>query len=96
MPLPPGWSSGLDPGSGRTYYWQNSDPANTKTWELPAGATGVAAEEAPAEVRKKKKDKQKENDAATDAGWGGMLGGLYGDAAPQDTPTAQEAYPEPH
>jgi len=35
-PLPPGWQSVMDPTSGRHYYWQESDPAGTTTWERPS------------------------------------------------------------
>lgn len=35
-PLPAGWQCKLDPSSGQFYYWQESDPAGTTTWERPA------------------------------------------------------------
>eukprot|EP00930_Biecheleria_cincta_P069511 TRINITY_DN57249_c0_g1_i1.p1 TRINITY_DN57249_c0_g1~~TRINITY_DN57249_c0_g1_i1.p1 ORF type:complete len:418 (+),score=67.39 TRINITY_DN57249_c0_g1_i1:37-1290(+) len=35
-PLPAGWQCKLDPSSGHFYYWQESDPAGTTTWERPS------------------------------------------------------------
>jgi len=35
-PVPIGWSSGVDPGSGREFYWRDNDPSSTTTWERPA------------------------------------------------------------
>eukprot|EP00286_Rhodomonas_abbreviata_P014446 CAMPEP_0181326060 /NCGR_PEP_ID=MMETSP1101-20121128/21279_1 /TAXON_ID=46948 /ORGANISM="Rhodomonas abbreviata, Strain Caron Lab Isolate" /LENGTH=95 /DNA_ID=CAMNT_0023434453 /DNA_START=204 /DNA_END=487 /DNA_ORIENTATION=- len=32
--LPPGWSMGTDPNSGRAYYYNTS--TNTTQWELPS------------------------------------------------------------
>eukprot|EP00928_Gymnodinium_smaydae_P083724 TRINITY_DN66959_c0_g1_i1.p1 TRINITY_DN66959_c0_g1~~TRINITY_DN66959_c0_g1_i1.p1 ORF type:complete len:433 (-),score=79.30 TRINITY_DN66959_c0_g1_i1:312-1610(-) len=36
MSLPVGWSSAIDPKSGRHYYWSNADPAGTTTWQCPS------------------------------------------------------------
>lgn len=33
--LPPGWASALDPGSRQHYFWRESDPSGTTTWERP-------------------------------------------------------------
>lgn len=35
-PLPPGWQGVLDPQTGRYYYWMESNPAGTVTWNRPA------------------------------------------------------------
>jgi len=35
-PLPQGWASAVDPGTGRSYYWREADPATSTTWERPA------------------------------------------------------------
>ncbi|CAK0910558.1 unnamed protein product [Prorocentrum cordatum] len=33
--LPAPWRETVDPSSGRRYYWQDSDPAGTVTWDRP-------------------------------------------------------------
>lgn len=33
--LPVGWCEASDPTSGNSYYWNESDPAGTTTWESP-------------------------------------------------------------
>lgn len=35
--LPVGWSSAIDPNSGMEYYWRESNPAGTTTWDRPGG-----------------------------------------------------------
>eukprot|EP00932_Pfiesteria_piscicida_P018719 SRR837773.5570.p1 GENE.SRR837773.5570~~SRR837773.5570.p1 ORF type:complete len:423 (-),score=114.13 SRR837773.5570:24-1292(-) len=34
-PLPAGWQQAADPTTGQVYYWQESDPNNTVTWDRP-------------------------------------------------------------
>lgn len=36
--LPAGWQCKLDPSSGQFYYWQQSDPAGTTTWQRPSSS----------------------------------------------------------
>eukprot|EP00927_Polykrikos_kofoidii_P032276 TRINITY_DN27550_c0_g3_i1.p1 TRINITY_DN27550_c0_g3~~TRINITY_DN27550_c0_g3_i1.p1 ORF type:complete len:462 (+),score=80.09 TRINITY_DN27550_c0_g3_i1:71-1387(+) len=35
-PLPVGWHEASDPNSGRSYYWNASNPGGTTTWDRPA------------------------------------------------------------
>jgi len=37
-PLPAGWGQATDPSSGSVYYWLESDPAGTVTWQRPPRA----------------------------------------------------------
>lgn len=34
-PLPPGWHEATDPASGQKYYWNQSDPNGSTTWDRP-------------------------------------------------------------
>merc|ERR1711964_411606 len=34
--LPLGWNFDEDPASGKTYYWQDSNPSGTTTWKRPS------------------------------------------------------------
>eukprot|EP00931_Biecheleriopsis_adriatica_P090486 TRINITY_DN64465_c0_g1_i1.p1 TRINITY_DN64465_c0_g1~~TRINITY_DN64465_c0_g1_i1.p1 ORF type:complete len:410 (-),score=68.38 TRINITY_DN64465_c0_g1_i1:239-1321(-) len=33
--LPPGWREAKDPSSGNSYFWHESDPSGTTTWDHP-------------------------------------------------------------
>eukprot|EP00930_Biecheleria_cincta_P096552 TRINITY_DN88384_c0_g1_i1.p1 TRINITY_DN88384_c0_g1~~TRINITY_DN88384_c0_g1_i1.p1 ORF type:complete len:316 (+),score=57.98 TRINITY_DN88384_c0_g1_i1:60-950(+) len=35
-PLPPGWCQHVDTATGKPYYWKESDPTGTTTWQRPS------------------------------------------------------------